>query len=158
MRWLDRLLARAGPYQPRQIAAIEHTDTHVEIEGKVEALELLYDPIDGTAAVVLEYRAQQRFFGLDDMAAHMAGCQATNFVLRDASGAALIEVARGADIAQLHRHLREKFGLGLEVRIEHVAPGDSIRLRGRVRARADQGSPHRREPWAVIVTLDELEG
>jgi hypothetical protein len=163
MRWLDRLLGRVGPYQPRQIAAIDHTDTRVEIEGEVEALELLHDPIDGTAAVVIEYHAQrpgfaQRFFGIDDVAAQIAGCQATNFVLRDASGAALIEVERGADIAQLHRRLREQFGVGLQVHVEHVAPGDTVRLRGRVRARADHGSPHRREPWAVIVTLDELEG
>lgn len=163
MRWLDRLLARAGPYQRRQIAAIQHGDTRVELHGEVEALELLVDPVDGTAAVLIEYHAQRpgsanRLFGLDEVAAEIGGCQATNFVLRDASGAALIEVDRGADIAQLHRRLREEFGVGLEVRVEHVVPGATVVLRGRVRALADHGSPHRREPWAVIVTLDELEG
>jgi hypothetical protein len=163
MRWIDRLLARPGPYQRRQIAAIERGDTRVELEGEVEALELLHDPVDGTAAVFLEYHARrpgfaQRLFGIDDVAAEIAGCQATNFVLRDASGAALIEVDRGADIGGLHRRLREEFGVQLEVRVEHVVPGDTVRLRGRVRAWADHGSPHRREPWAVIVALDELEG
>ena len=77
---------------------------------------------------------------------------------RLASLLTLIEVDRGADIAELHRRLREEFGVGLEVRVEHVVPGDTVLLRGRVRAVADHGSPHRREPWAVIVTLDELEG
>src|SRR5262245_24038033 len=150
MRWIDRLLARTGPYQPRQIAAIEQSDTRVELEGEVEALELLHDPVDGTAAVLLEYHARrpgfaQRFFGIDDVAAEIAGCQATNFVLRDASGAALIEVARGADIGVLHHRLHEEFGVALEVRVAYVAPGDTVRLRGRVRARADHGSPHRRD-------------
>lgn len=163
MRWIHRLLGRVSPYQRRQIAAIDHDDTRVELEGEVEALELLYDPIDGTAAVLLEYHARrpgfaQRFFGVDDVAAEIVGCQATNFVLRDGSGAALIEVARGADIPELHRRLYEQFGVELEVRVAYVAPGDRVRLRGRVRARADHGSPHRREPWAVVVALDELEG
>jgi hypothetical protein len=160
--WLDRLLSREGPYQSRRIEAIDCDDTRVELEGEVEALELLHDPVEGEPAVVLNYRAQrpgvaQRYFGIHEAAGEIEGYQATNFVLRDESGAALIEVERGGDLAKLHRRLRDEFGVDLQVEVDHIAPGDRVRLRGRVRARTEEGSPHRREPWAVVVSLDELE-
>ncbi|PRP97703.1 hypothetical protein ENSA5_32100 [Enhygromyxa salina] len=162
MRWLDRLLSREGPYVARQIAELRATDSRVELAGEVEALELLRDPVDDEPAVVLNYRARrpgvaQRYFGIHGSEGEIEAYEATNFVLRDASGAALIQVERGGDVGQLHAKLREQFGVDLQASVEQVGPGDRVRVRGRLRAHSVGGSPHRREPWTVVVILDELE-
>jgi hypothetical protein len=162
MHWLDRLLARGGGYDRSRISAIGAVDQHVELEGQIEALSVLWDPISGEPAVVLDYDARtpglaQRYFGIHGNDGGIAARQAVDFVLRDATGGALIEVERGGDVGELHRRLRGEFGIGLQASIERVAPGDRIRIRGRVRALDGGSSPHRREPWTVVVIAHELE-
>lgn len=162
MRWLNRLLGRERSYTTRRIAAITEHDTWVELEGEVEALTLLRDPLDGQDAVLLDYRARRpglarRYFGVHDVGATIEGQQGTNFVLRDASGSALIEVEPGGDIGQLHRRLLAEFGVDLLADSDRVSPGDRIRVRGRVRVQSRDSSPHRRDPWSVTVVLDDVE-
>lgn len=162
MRWLDRLLARRGGYTSCRISAIEAVDQAVELEGEVEGLSLLRDPIFGEPAVVLEYTARtpgvtQRYFGIHGTEAGLAVGQAVDFVLRDPTGAARIEVESGADVGELHRRLRAEFGIDLDSQVQRVEPGDRVRIRGRVRSLGDQSSPHRREPWSIVVRADEIE-
>lgn len=162
MRWLDRLLSRQRDPVARRIESVTREDTRVELEGEVEALGLLHDPLTGQAAVILNYRARRpglapRYFGIQDSGGALDAFQATNFLLVDGGGMALIEVAPGSDIAALHRRLSDEFGVDLRASTEHIGPGDRIRVRGRVRAWPDEQSPHRREPWSVIVRLDEVE-
>jgi len=162
MRWLDRLLARGGGYDRVRVSAIEAVDQDVELEGQVEALSVLVDPIAGEPAVVLDYRARppgiaQRYFGIHESDGSIGARQAVDFVLRDATGAALIEVERGAEVGELHRRLQDQFGVGLRATVDRVAPGDQIQVRGRVRALIGGSSPHRREPWSVVVSAHELE-
>jgi hypothetical protein len=161
VRWLDRLLGRRGAYLGRPISAVAAVGERVELEGRVEALTVLRDPIAGEPAVVMDYRARrpgvaQRYFGLHEGKDGVEASEAVDFVLRDRTGAALIEVERGVDVGELHRRLREEFGIELEATVERLTPEDAIRVRGRVRE-LKEGSPHRREPWTVVVTADELE-
>ncbi|KIG15317.1 hypothetical protein DB30_05744 [Enhygromyxa salina] len=162
MRWLDRLLSRDGPYVATRINAIAELGTRVELCGEVEPLELLHDPIDGEPAVVLNYHAHrpglaQRYFSIQATEGAVEAYQGTNFLLRDDSGTALIQVQPGANLGKLHDNLRNEFGVDLRASIERIGPGDRVRVRGRVAERTDEGSPHRREPWCVVVILDELE-
>ena len=163
MRWLSRLLNRSTPaYTPRRVDELSTVEEAVELEGVVEAVEVLQDPLSGEPAVVLNYLARrpaaaQLYFSIQANEGDIEAYQATNFVIRDDSGAALIEVAQGTDIAKLHAELLERFGVNLEAEIERVGPGERIRVRGRVRRQATGGSPHRREAWTAVVTLDELE-
>jgi hypothetical protein len=162
MRWLDRLRPRRSGYESSRIGAIEAVDQDVELEGQIEPLSLLWDPISGEPAVVLDYEARtpgitQRYFGIHERPGGIAARQAVDFVLRDATGGALIEVERGGDIGELHRRLRGEFGIGLQANIERVGPGDRVRIRGRVRSLDEASSPHRREPWTVVVTAHEVE-
>lgn len=162
MRWLDRLLGRGGSYFGCRISEIATVDQRVEIEGQVEALSVLHDPITGEPAVVLDYQARkpgvaQRYFGIDERDRGIAATQAVDFVLRDPTGAALIEVARGGDVGRLHQRMHEEFGIGLDATVDRIAAGDRIRVRGRVRTLDEGSSPHRREPWMVVVVAEELE-
>lgn len=162
MRWLDRLLGRGGAYYPSPISGLEHVGQRVVLEGQVETLSVLHDPILGEPAVVLDYRARkpgvaQRYFGLQGEESGIRASEAVDFVLRDPTGAALIEVARGGDVTGLHRQLHEEFGIDLDAKVERIAPGDRIRVRGRVRALGQQSSPHRREAWTVVVLAEDLE-
>jgi hypothetical protein len=162
MRWLDRLLARSGGYSSSRISALEVIHQDVELEGQVEALSLLWDPLSGEPAVLLDYDARppgvaQRYFGIHERNGGIVARQAVDFVLRDPTGGALIEVDRGRDISELHRRLRSEFGIGLQATSDRVAPGDRVRIRGRVRALGEGSSPHRREPWTVVVSAHELE-
>src|SRR5690554_4030822 len=162
MRWLDRLLGRSGGYSDCSISELAVVDQRVAIEGQVEALSVLHDPISGEPAVVLDYRARkpgvaQRYFGIDERDRGITATQAVDFVLRDPTGAALIEVARGGDVDALHQRMHEEFGIGLDATVDRIAAGDRIRVRGRVRTVDDGSSPHRREPWTVVVMAEELE-
>ena len=163
MRWLSRLLNRGSPdYARRRVDELAQVDEAVELEGVIEAIEQLQDPLTGEPAVVLDYLARRRgpaalYFSIQANEGDIQAFQATNFILRDASGAALIEVASGLDVAKLHAELLARFGVSLEVEVERVGPGDRVRVRGRVRHCAGGGSPHRRQPWTAVVALDELE-
>jgi hypothetical protein len=162
VRWLDRLLSREGPYLPSQIGAVSGPGSRVEVCGEVEALELLHDPIDGEPAVVLNYHAHrpaltQRYWGIHSTEGNVEAYQATNFLLRDPTGVALIHVQPGGDLAKLHDNLRNEFGVELQASVERIGPGARVRVRGRVGEQSDSGSPHRRVPWSVVVILDELE-
>jgi hypothetical protein len=163
VRWLDRLLSRSQSYTPSSIAELGEfaVDDRVELEGEVEGLQLLEDPLTGEAAVALAYRARtptpaQRYFGLQSEEGTIEGQQGRDFLLRDRGGAALIVVEPGGDVGELHERLRESFGLNLEAEVDAVRPGDHIRVRGRIRELGEGGSPHRRSDWARVIVADEL--
>jgi hypothetical protein len=162
VRWLDRLLGRRGGYDRSQISAIAAVGQAVELEGQIEALSVVHDPISGEPAVVLDYAARtpgitQRYFGIHEGEGGISAREAVDFVLRDSTGAALIEVDRGGDVGELHRRLQSDFGIDVDATTERVGPGDRVRIRGRVRALEDRSSPHRREPWTTTVVAEEIE-
>lgn len=163
MRWLDRLLARWSPATHLPIAGLERAGQLVEIEGRIEALGLLEDPISGTPAVLIHYRARipgvgQRYFGVLETRRVADLVLAVDFVLRDETGAARIVVAsKLPDVAELHVRLLEQFGVALMPEVELMVPGEWIRVRGRVRSLGESGSPHRREPDGVVVVAEAFE-
>lgn len=144
------------------IAELEEVGEFVELEGLAEALELIYDPVEGREALMLEYSALIREradsqLGFHDPAAISSHSQGASFVLRDASGAALIEVEGGENLEAVHARLLEVYGAGIEVRVEALAPGERVRVRGRVRTLAAESSPHRGVAWRAVLHEVEVE-
>jgi len=157
--WLSRLFSR--PY--RQTAAIAGlSQGPVEIEGRVEALEELVSPLTGERAVAMHYRASTpsavgAFGELPGNALRLAvSCsQARDFVLRDESGAALVRVARGRDIEQLHADLVGRHGLGVRAEASLIETGQKVLVRGQV-VEVLSDSPHRRVPYEVVLEAESV--
>lgn len=163
MRWLDRLLARWTPPKRQPIAMLERAGEVVEIEGRIEALGLLEDPVTGASAVLIHYRARipgvgQRYFGVLETRQVADRVIAVDFMLRDQTGAARIVVAGARqDAVDLHLRLLEQFGVALMPEVDLMVPGEWIRVRGRVRSLGESGSPHRREPDGAVVVAEAFE-
>jgi len=164
VRWLDRLLARTQSPDLRAIASLDRAGEVVEIEGRIKALGLLEDPLSGTPAVLIHYRARvpgvsQRYFGVPDAREVAEVVRSVEFVLRDDSGVAriVVEGEGTRDLVALHRELHEQFGVALLAESELLEPGDRVRVRGRVRSLGEAGSPHRREPDDAVVLADGFE-
>jgi len=162
-RWLDRLLSRDKPYAPTPIAESSHLEVgdRVEFSGQIDALSTLIDPVDGRPAVAMQYRAKapaalQRFYGIKAYGNAIDAHQATNFVLRDASGSALVEVEPGGNLGELHHQLQRKYGVELEAEVEVIAPGERVRVQGRIVKVTQTGSPHRRDPWSAVVAAEAI--
>lgn len=171
MGLLSSLLERFQTNYRRADSIATAGQGRVELEGTVEPLEPddgegpppLVCPISGTPAVAVHYRAQapglmsRAYGGLTgglDVGAE--GRQAQDFVLRDASGAALVRIDHGGDVGALHASLVEQHGLDLRAETDLITPGERMLVRGRVIDRASEGSPHRRGPYAIVVTADSL--
>ena len=144
------------------IAELAELGEFVELEGSAEALQVIYDPVGGREALMLKYSALVREradsqLGFNDPAAIISHSQGASFVLRDASGAALIEVEGGDNLEAVHAQLLEVYGAGIEVRVEALEPGDRVRVRGRVRTLSAESSPHRGAAWRAVLHEVEVE-
>ena len=161
MNWFRRLFTRIVP-QPRQIAEIETTGELVELRGRVEALQVLRNPLDGSEAVMLNYSARMlsrvdQQVELYDESTTTRLAQGASFLLRDSSGVAMIEVDGGVDVEAAHAGLIERFGAGFDFNVAAIAPGEQVVVRGRVREVATGGSPHRRADWTAVIADVRVE-
>jgi hypothetical protein len=136
----------------------------VEIEGEVDALDPLEDPLSGRPCVALDYHAwpPSTTMGMDGATAYGSRAyqvnahQAVDFLLRQGQTRVLVQVAAGEDIASLHRRQLQRFGVGLRAEADIVPVGARVRLAGRVTHTDHRGSPHRTAPWTTIVRADRL--
>ncbi|MGB1013070.1 MAG: hypothetical protein ACPG4T_02965 [Nannocystaceae bacterium] len=163
MGWISNLLSRfRRRYTPVELIA--SATGWVEIVGTIEALEVLHCPLTGDDAVAIYYRAvapgatSRSYAGLLGDAFHITsqGRQALDFLLRDDSGAALIRMDRGPDVAGIHAQLSQRHGLELTADTELLRPGQHVRVRGYVTEQSAATSPHRRGPYAVVLDADEV--
>jgi hypothetical protein len=137
----------------------------VEVQGRVEALDVLHDPLHGEPCVAIEYRAwpPTSMVGMDGgnaqsgRAFELAARQAVDFVLADGTGRVLIQAAQGDDLAALHHQLLHRFGVQLRAEVETVPVGSLLHVAGRVTHRRGRvGSPMRSEPYVATVHADRF--
>ena len=161
MNWLRRLFL-GEQATPRHVAELETPGELVELRGIVETLGVILNPLNGSESVMLHFSARisaraDPQLGLLDQAALVEFRQGTNFLLRDASGVAMIEVETGDNIVEEHGRLLTQYGPGIEVDVNAISPGDRIVVRGRVRERVATTSPHRSATWSAVVTKPTIE-
>ena len=125
-RWLERLWR---PYRPvAELGQLEAYEGRVEIEGRVEALEDLRDPLSGELCTVLEYRAwpPATTVGMDGGTSHGSRAyqvnarQAVDFVLVDGGVRVLVRTDPGEEVSALHQRLLQRYGVGLRAEAEMV--------------------------------------
>ncbi len=163
-QWLQRLWR---PHRPvEDLASLASGDVgRVEIEGRVEAMGHLTDPLTGATCVALEYRAwpPATTVGLDGATSHggrayqVNARQAVEFVLVDGQAQVLVQPDPGEDVAGLHERLLERYGVGLRCETEVVVIGQRLRVAGKVIHRAGgPGTPHRELPYGAIVRAERI--
>ncbi len=162
MGWLSRLWRR----RYRAVADLARLGQgRVEVEGRVEPLEVLRDPLDGRACVAIEYRAwpPATTVGMDGATAHNSRAfqiearQAVDFVLSNGRSRVLVHVDAGEDLSSLHRDLLERYGVQLRSEVEIIDVGSEVRVEGVVKTvRSASTSPHRSEPWAGEIQAERL--
>jgi hypothetical protein len=136
----------------------------VEIEGDVESIDTLDDPIAGRTCVAMDYRAwpPSTTLGMDGATAYGSRAyqvnarQAVDFVLSDGRSRVLVQVSQGEDIGGLHRRLLERFGVGLRAEVDTVPVGARVRVAGRLTHSRSIGSPHRAAPYSAVVRADRF--
>jgi hypothetical protein len=161
MGLLSRLFGRGTP-PATPVAALELGPT--EVEGTGVVLEPLFDPIHGEEAIALHYRASapgavgRIYGGLTGSAGDLVidGGQATDFLLEDSSGAALIRVDPGQDVMMLHEESSQHHGISLSPTVDLLRPGERIRVRGTV-VELLEPSPHRRVGYTAIIEAESFE-
>lgn len=163
-RWLQRLWR---PYRPvDELGSLASgRDRRVEIEGRVEAVGQLLDPLSGEACIALEYHAwpPATTMGVDGANAHggrayqVNARQAVEFVLVDAGARVLVRPDLGEDVAGLHDRLVERYGVGLRAETDMVVAGQRLRVAGEVLHRSGgPGTPHRELPYGAIVRAERI--
>lgn len=162
-QWLQRLWR---PYQPvEDLASLAGgSERRVEIEGRVEAVGHLVDPLTGDECVALEYRAwpPATTLGMDGANAHAGRAyqvnarEAVEFVLTDGHAQVLVQPERGEDVAGLHERLVAQYGVGLRAETEVVVVGQRLRVAGAVVHRSEGAAPHRELPYGAIVRAERI--
>jgi hypothetical protein len=135
----------------------------IEIEGEIEALSLLSDPVDGRPCVAIEYSASPPSL-INVIAAGpttaftVSARQAVDFVITDGKYRVLVRVEdEQDDVIAVHRHLMDEHGLRLRVRRGMLAEGDSVRVRGRVERGADlTSSPYRNADFDGVIVAERF--
>ncbi|MCB9748709.1 MAG: hypothetical protein H6713_01755 [Myxococcales bacterium] len=141
------------------------TAGRVELVGAIETLEedeALLCPLTGEPAVIVRYLGRARgvsapegFFG-DGQDIIIRAHQGRDFLIRDETGAAMIQVRAGDDLIALHGRMLETHGFALHAETDYLAPGERVVVRGVV-TRRDAGAPHRRAPHLVTIRADSVE-
>jgi hypothetical protein len=137
------------------------------VEGVVEVLDpeaLIGDPISGDLCVFAHYEAYVPSYAQRLMVAGGGGpmnlvaksAQATEFLLRDSTGLALIRPKGGADLLALHHELLSRHGFEMQAETVIVRPGDRVRVRGQV-LRMMEGSPMRRDAYQLLIDAEQVE-
>lgn len=162
--WLQRLWR---PYRPvgELGALIGGRDRRVEIEGRVETVAHLVDPLSGESCIALEYHAwpPATTMGVDGANAHggrayqVNARQAVEFMLVDTGARVLVRPDLGEDVAGLHERLVDRYGVGLRAETEMVMAGQRLRVAGEVVHRSGgSGTPHRELPYGAIVRAERI--
>lgn len=161
--WLDRLLRRY-----RTVARLGELTAldpgRVEIEGVVESIELLENPLDGTHCVAMDYRAwpPSTTLGMDGATSYGSRAyqvnarEATHFVLRDTATRVLVQVDQGDDVGGLHRRMLEQFGVNLRAEVDMIVVGAPVRVAGKLTHTGTRGSPHRSESYSAVVRAERF--
>jgi hypothetical protein len=153
-----------APERPRRLAALgelvaARPQEWIELDGLVEALEVVMCPVTGVAAVAIEYRAwpQSSMVGIDGLGAqHSRGFQvrrqqAADFLLCDGDQRVLVRVDRGQDLMVMHGELLARHGVGLRSEQHLIRAGARVRVVGKLEARAPATSPHRSEAYLAVL-------
>ena len=157
--WYDRLLGRRIPFVE------DWTDLHggrVELEGMVEPIEVLVDPIGGDACVAIEYTAwpPSTTPGMDGTvggrAFQLEARQAVEFFLRNGDERILVQPRAGSDVIALHRDLLRRYGVNLRAEVRTVPPHARVRVVGSLRPVASGASPMRSEPFRATLAADRF--
>ncbi len=155
--WYDRLLGRRVRFVEDWT---ELPGGRVEVEGMVEPIESLVDPIAGDPCVAIEYRAwpPSTTPGMDGTtggrAFQLEARQAVEFFLRKGSERILVQPRSGSDVAALHRDLVRRYGVNLRADARIVPPHATVRVVGSLRPVASGASPMRAEPFRATLTAD----
>lgn len=158
MSFLDRLLRRV----PFVADWGELPRGRVELEGVVEAIEPLVDPIGGEACVAMEYRAwpPSTTPGMDGTvggrAFQLEARQAVEFFLRNGEERVLVRPEGGSDVAELHRELLRTYGVNLRTDVRIVPPHAVVRVVGTLGAVPSGGSPMRTEPFRATLVAERF--
>jgi hypothetical protein len=139
----------------------------VVIEGYVEVFDpdtLIGDPLTGDLCVFAHYEAYmpgyaQRLMitgGGGPMNLVARSAQGSDFLVRDASGVALIRPSAGADLLALHHEMLSRHGFEMKAHTQLIKAGDRVRVRGQV-VKMMEGSPMRREDFAAVIEAENVE-
>ena len=139
----------------------------VQIEGTVEVFdpdEMLGDPISGDLCVFAHYEAHMPSYAQRLMISGGGGpmnlvaksAQATEFLVRDETGIALVRPPPGADLLALHHELLSRHGFEMQASTALIRLGDRVRVQGQV-LRIMEGSPMRRDPYRLTLDAQQVE-
>jgi hypothetical protein len=136
----------------------------VELEGRAELVCQLIDPLSGDACIALEYHAAPPSSlsvqgpGISSRAFTVSASQAVDFVLSDGAARVLIRVAeRQDDVANVHQHLMDEYGLELRTEVLTIRAGDTVCVRGKADPTGlPVGSPYRTPTLAGVVLADRF--
>ncbi len=132
-----------------------------EVEGTTALLEPIFDPVHGEPAIAVRYEAR----GPSTTASLYGGIagpsgdfvaqadQATDFLLQDGTGTALIRVPRGADLRRVHAQALHNHGMSLRASVELLRAGERVRVWGEI-IELCEGSPHRRMPYTAVIRAE----
>ena len=152
------------PWRPitRLVDFSELTERRVEVEGIAEALGTLVHPITGEACIALEYNASPpsalSVHGIphSSRAFVIKAVQSLDFVLFDGTRRLLVRVDEEQDeVALVHEHLMEQYGLRLRVEIGAIRAGARVRVRGRVRPGVP-GPPYRSVDYVGFIAAESF--
>lgn len=162
-QWLQRLWR---PYEPVEElgSLVTGVASRVEIEGSVEPIQSLIDPVSGEACVAVSYRAwpPATTLGMDGATAHAGRAyqinarQAVDFVLADGGSHVLVNTDPGEDVGSLHESLLDRYGVGLRAETDIVRVGQRLRVAGQVVHRGGRSTPHRELPYCAIVRAQRI--
>ena len=150
MGFFSRLLRRVKP-QLRPIVQLERGAA--KIEGVASAITPILHPLDDSPVLAMSYRATASGSvggitgtSIDQL---LEARQATDFLVTDDTGTALIQVERGQDVAQFHAQALTRHGLSMRVEVQALRDGMRVCVLGNV-VDLPTGSPHRLQYRAVV--------
>lgn len=135
-----------------------------EVEGTGATISPVFDPLSGEPAIALRYRSiapstsAVLYVGLTSREGNLVdeAQQATDFLLDDGTGTALIRVSPGRDVARVHARGLEIHGMSLRARVELLRAGDAVRVRGEV-VELFRSSPHRGLSYTAVIDAQDFK-
>ena len=157
MAWLDRLLGR--PIVVDDWAALK--SGLVEVEGQVEVVDAVPDPLSEESGIAIAYRAWPPsvtvgYAVADNRAFEVRASQAVAFLLQRGPHRVLIRPKAGEDLVARHDALVARYGVNLRAETTIVGAGETLRVVGRVAHVTPAGSPHRVDPYHAIIDAERF--
>ena len=136
----------------------------VSLEGQVDAIHVLTDPLSGVPAVAVDYQARMPG-ALEHIYPGLMGSpaqsvqrlqQAVPFLLQGRDGTVrILPPDPGGDVTALHERLMERYGIELLASTTSIEPGQRLRVEGAV-IDAQESDPQRGTPWIATVRATAL--